>query len=173
MTNYLHLIFGIASLLVGVYLFLLYFRIYVPKFKKIEQKEKFEESARKFGTLIKICSIIMIINGGYDLIVRDASRYQIGSSEKKEEWTSEIKEILIDECVLKAGNKANISPETSRIYCECVIEKIANSLTYSEYKEMNNNFDEEQKKLFMSLIEDCLNQHKARIDSLENQKSSR
>ncbi len=57
MTNYLPYIFGLTSLLGGLYLFLLSFRLYRPKHKTNEQIQRYDKWLKKFGTLTKICSI--------------------------------------------------------------------------------------------------------------------
>ena len=69
MTQYLPYIFGTISFFGGLYLFLLSFKIYKPKNKTEEQKERMEKWHQKFGTLMKVISILLILNGAYDFVV--------------------------------------------------------------------------------------------------------
>ena len=87
MINYLPYIFGLTSFLGGLYLFLLSFRLYKPKHKTEEQKERYSKSLEKFGTIMKVCSVILILNGSYDLIKRDPDRYSVGNGNRNSEWT--------------------------------------------------------------------------------------
>ena len=75
MTNYLPYIFGTATLLAGIYLFLLSFGIYKPR-----NTENKESAIEKNKTLFKIISIIMILRGGYNLLNPSPDRYKIDQS---------------------------------------------------------------------------------------------
>ena len=94
MNNYLPYIFGTSTLLAGIYLFLVSFGIYKPK--KLDNNESLIE---KYGTFIKIISIIMILRGGYNLLNPDPNRYKIGENkvnDLKEKF--ELKDILVKKC---------------------------------------------------------------------------
>lgn len=101
MTQYLPYIFGSVSFLGGVYLFLLSFKIYKPKHKTEEQRERMKKWHEKFGSFMKIASIIFIINGAYDLFARNPDRYSIGQT-KKTEWSASDKQALIENCMRDA-----------------------------------------------------------------------
>lgn len=89
MTTYLPYIFGLTSFLIGLYLFLLSFRLYKPKHKTEEQKDRYEKTFKKFGGLWKVASIILILNGSYDLLTRDPNKYRFDNENNNYEWTSE------------------------------------------------------------------------------------
>ena len=86
MTNYLPYIFGTATLLAGIYLFLLSFGIYKPK-----NTENKESAIEKNKTLFKIISIIMILRGGYNLLSPNPDRYKISENNvtHQVEWSAE------------------------------------------------------------------------------------
>ena len=172
MTNYLPYIFGLTSLLGGLYLFLLSFRIYKPKHKTENQNERYDW-LEKFGTLTKICSVILILNGSYDLIKRDPDRYRIGSSNNKRQWTAEDKRILIQNCMRDARTTATNYPQITLDYCECSMTKIMDSMSYDEYVKSLGKSQEEQMKIIVPIIKDCINELRQEIDSADKKKSGR
>src|SRR5690554_3636431 len=109
MIQYLPYILGTVSLLGGIFIFLLAFKIYQPKHKTEKDKERFERWHDKFGIFLKIASILLIINGAYDLIANNPDRYKIGSSEKTE-WTESDRQELINRCIYQAGQTATNYP---------------------------------------------------------------
>lgn len=168
MTSSLPYIFGLTSFLGGLYLFLFSFRIYKPKHKTEEQKVRYEKSLEKFGTFIKVCSIILIINGSYDLIKRDSDRYKVGNEKKNTEWTSEDREILLKNCMRDAGPTATNYPEITKEYCNCSTEKIMKAMTKEQYAKSLLKPQDEQIKEVLPIFQDCLTELKQRIDSVKN-----
>jgi hypothetical protein len=173
MTNYLPYIFGLPSLLGGLYLFLFSFRIYKPKYKTDKHKERYHHWLEKFGALMKICSVFLILNGSYDLIKRDTERYKIDSSNNTRQWTAEDKRILIKNCMHGARTTATNYPQITRDYCECSMTKIMNSMSYEEYVKSLKKPQEEQMKIIVPIIQNCINELKKRIDSVDKKKSGR
>lgn len=96
MTNYLRYIFGIPTIVVGIYIFLLSFGIYKPK--TAENKQSIIE---KNAIVFKIISIVMILRGGYNLLNPDSNRYKINQNENVNsvDWTPKSRQILIDACL--------------------------------------------------------------------------
>ena len=168
MTNYLPYIFGLTSFLGGLYLFLFSFRLYKPKHKAEEQKERYENSLEKFGTLMKVCSVILIINGSYDLIKHDPDRYRVGNGNKKTEWTSEDREILIKNCMRDAGPTATNYPQITKEYCDCSMDKIMKEMTKDQYIKILSKPQDEQIKEVLPIFQDCVTELKQRIDSVSN-----
>ncbi len=169
MINYLPYIFGLTSFLGGLYLFLLSFRFYKPKHKTEEQKERYEKSLEKFGILMKICSVILILNGSYDLIKRDPERYSVGN--KNSEWTSEDRAILIKNCMRDAGPTATNYPQITKEYCDCSMDKIMKAMTKEQYEQSLSKPQEEQIKEVLPLFQDCVDKLKQHIDSVDRQNS--
>jgi hypothetical protein len=167
MINFLPYIFGLTNLLIGLYMFLLSFRLYKPKHKTDQQKERFEKTLNKFGTAIKICSIILILNGAYDLIKRDPERYRIGSVSNKKEWSNEDKESLIKNCIIETGQTGINYPQITKEYCDCSIEKIMDSRTREEYEKILSKPQTEKLKEMLSIVQDCVDELKQRIDSVD------
>lgn len=159
-------ILGTISLLGGVFIFLLAFKIYQPKQKTEKDKERFERWHDKFGTFLKIMSIVLIINGAYDLIANNPDRYKIGNSEKTE-WTESDRQELIDRCIQQAGQTANKYPSIASEYCECSIDKIMKSMSYMEYVENSEKSTEEQMGELMPLIQSCTDELNRRIEEEE------
>lgn len=171
MINYLPYIFGLTSFLIGLYLFLFSFRLYEPKHKTDEQKERYEKTLEKFGTLMKICSVIIILNGSYDLITRDPDRYRVGNGNRNSEWTSEDRAILIKNCMRDAGPTATNYPQITKEYCECSMDKIMKAMTKDQYEKSLSKPQEEQIKEVLPLFQDCVDELEQRIDSVDSQPS--
>ena len=112
---------------------------------------------------MKIGSIFLIANGAYDLLNRDSTRYSIGTT-KKVEWSSEDREILIGTCMRDASTTAKNFPKITREYCECSVDIVIENITYLEYMENLNKTTEEQVKILFPLIQDCLTEHRRRLD---------
>jgi hypothetical protein len=165
-TELLPYIFGTVSFLGGIYLGLFSFKIYRPKQKTEEQKSKFDDWLKKFGTIGKICSIILIINGAYDLIKRDSNRYKINKENTERVWTSADREILIKNCMREAQTTAENYPEITREYCECSMDKIIDSLSYDEYVKSLKEPQEKQLELIMPIIQGCVDKLRLDIDSV-------
>ncbi|HUX61886.1 MAG TPA: hypothetical protein VMV32_11290 [Ignavibacteriaceae bacterium] len=175
MTDYLPYILGLTSFLGGIYLFLFSFQLYKPKHKTEEQKERYENSFEKFGTLMKVCSVILIINGSYDLITRDPDRYRIGNENKNKntEWTSEDRAILIKNCMRDAGQTAINYPQITKEYCTCSVDKIMKAMTKDQYEKSLSKPKDEQIKEVLPIFQDCVTELKQRIDSVRNIKNDR
>lgn len=168
MINYLPYVFGLASLLAGLYLCLYSFRIYKPTHKTKEEKKRYEKSLEKFGTVMQICSVILILNGSYDLIKGNAERYKIGNTNS--EWTSEDRTILIENCIRDSGSNAINYLQITQEYCDCSMNNIMNAMTKEQYLKSLTKPQEEQLNEVLPLFQDCLDEFRQRIDSLENQK---
>ena len=149
MTQYLPYIFGTVSFLGGIYVFLLAFKVYIPK-KTADGKQRMKEWHKKFGTMMKVCSIFLILNGSYDLFSGDTDRYRMGTS-KKTEWEKGDKETLIKTCIKDAR-----IPQHVKTYCDCSIGKIISNMTYKEYKEVLEMDNAEQVKRLKPIVQDCI-----------------
>jgi hypothetical protein len=163
MTNYLPYIFGISTLVAGIYIFLLSFGIYKPK--STENKESVIE---KYGTLFKIISIIMILRGGYNLLNPDSDRYKISQNDTDNnvEWASESRNILIEKCLKDSGQMAENYPSIMKEYSECTTDKIMSEYNQKEYLEISNKSFEEQKNIIIPLLKDCLAEMNRKVDSV-------
>jgi hypothetical protein len=173
MTNYLPYIFGLTSLLGGLYLFLLSFRLYRPKHKTNEQIQRYDKWLKKFGTLTKICSIILILNGSYDLIKQDPERYKIGLFSKGRQWTEEDRKILIQNCMRDAKTTAIEYPEITLKYCKCSMTKIMDSMSYDEYVKSLEKPQDEQMKIIVPIIQNCIDKLRKGIDSVDKKDRGR
>jgi len=169
MINYLPYIFGLASFLFGLYLFLFAFRIYKPKHKTEEQKERYERTLEKFGTLLKVCSIILILKGCYNLINTDPDRYKVGDKNSNSEWTFEDRTILIKNCMRDAAPTAKKYPQITKEYCTCSMDKIMKAMTKDQYEKSLSKPQEEQIKEVLPLFQDCVDELRQRIDSVDKQ----
>lgn len=169
MINYVPYIFGLSSFLCGFFLFLISFRLYKPKHKTEEQKERHEKTLEKFGIFLKVCSVILILKGAYDLINSDPDRYRIGKSNKTPEWTKEDRVILIKNCIRDSGPTAKNYPQIIKEYCECSTDKIMKGMTKNRYEKSLSKPQEEQIKEILPLFRDCFVELKQRIDSVDRQ----
>ncbi len=165
MINYLPYIFGLTSFLLGLYLLLYSFRLYKHKHNTEEQKERYEKSLEKFGTLMKVCSIILILKGSYDLINPDPNRYRVGN--RNSEWTSEDRIILIKNCMRDAGPTATNYPQITKDYCDCSMDKIMKAMIKDQYEKSLSKPQAEQIKEILPLFQNCVDELKQRIDSVD------
>ena len=164
MDNFLY-IFNIIVLLVGVYIFLIVFKIYRPKHKTEEQKEKFQEWHIKFGTILKICSIIMIISGLYDIFGGDSFRQQKDSN--NHQWTEKQRENMVNGCIQNAKHEGTYYPGLTEEYCKCSVDEMIKVLTLTKYLEMQNNpSKQERSKIIMPIVKDCLKKYNLKVDSI-------
>jgi hypothetical protein len=167
MINYLPYIFGISSLLLGIYLFLVFFEIYKPKKLTEQTKEKSES----FKSMMKIFSVILIFNGGYDLLNSNPERYKIEASESKKEisdeiWTDNDRQILVEKCIKESGQIAIDNPNIVKEYCECSIDNVMLAMTKKEYLINSQKTREEQMKVQMPLFQMCYDNMTKKLDSL-------
>jgi hypothetical protein len=170
MINYLPYIFGLTSLILGLYTFFLSFRIYNPRHKTEGQRERHEKLLEKYGTLMKACSIALILSGSYDLITRSPDRYSIGN--RNSEWTSEDRAILVKNCIRDSGPTAINYPQITNEYCECSMDKIINRMTKEQYERTLSKPQEEQIKEVLPIFQDCVDELKLRIDSTDRRQSN-
>jgi hypothetical protein len=166
MIQYLPYIFGTVSFVGGVWLFLFSFKIYEPKAKTEEQKERITKLHSKFGTFIKVISVVLIINGAYDLIARNPERYRIGSKGKTE-WQNSHRKELIKKCMNRAPTSVKF-PKITKEYCECSSDKIINNLTYQEYVEIMERRKEKRMKALKEVVGGCLSQMRNKIRKKNN-----
>ena len=163
MTQYLPYIFGTVSLLGGIYVFLLAFKIYVPKQKTENGKQKMKDWHKKFGTMMKVGSIFLILNGSYDLFSGDSDRYNIGTSEKTE-WENGDKDSLVKVCIKDAKPTTEKNRQRVKKYCDCSLAKIISNMTYKEYTEILNMENDKQMVKLKPIIQDCMIQLKQETD---------
>jgi hypothetical protein len=144
--NYLPYIYGSTFLLVGLYLFLLVFRIYTPKYKTVEQALKVDNLLRTWGNMWKVGSIFMILWGAYNLISHDPNIYRLNSTIEDNRWANKDKAVLIKACLKGAGNTAKKYPEITLDYCTCTTNKIMHSMGTPKVQ-MSNSFIDDVKKI--------------------------
>jgi ATP-dependent Lon protease len=169
MLEYLPYFFGVTFFLFGLYLFLISFKFYIPKYKSEVQKARYEKTLEKFGTFLKISSLVLMTSGAYDLITRDIERYRIVDVNKESEWTIKDKENLVKNCISETGQTGIDYPEITADYCNCSIEKIMNSMTRAEYRENLSKPKEEKLKEILPIVQSCVDLLKLRIDSIARQ----
>lgn len=169
MLHFLPYFFGIPFFLGGLYLFLLSFRLYTPKHKNEEQEAQHRKWLEKYGTLMKICSIALLLNGSYDLIMRDPERYSIGNGSSNTEWTPQYRATFIKNCIKDAGQTAATHPQITKEYCICSLNSITTAMTKDQYVKSLAKTQEEQLKEILPIIQGCLNELKQRIDSVNKQ----
>ena len=157
MTQYSPYIFGIISLLIGLIIFLFSFKILIPKKRREESKSKVVNFREKFETLMKVCSIILILNGAYDLIIRDSEKYQLGFSERTV-WNDSDREHLINCCLQEVLKTKSNYPELSKQFCACSVDNIMSKISYTEHLRRLEKTPEEQDRLVAPLLQECLNE---------------
>lgn len=162
MTNYLPLIFGISSLLLGIYLFLVFFGIYKPK-----TSEETEEKSENMKLLMKVISVILILKGCYNLLNLDADTYKINSTKVKTEWSETAKDSLNKYCLIGMGKQQENYSKINIEYCNCTTEKIMKSYTQEEYETLIKKPVDEQIQIFTELLKDCKTDLQKKIDLIE------
>lgn len=162
MTNYLPLIFGISSLLLGIYLFLVFFGIYKPK-----TSEQTEEKSENMKVIMKVISVILILKGCYNLLNLDSDTYKTNSTKLKTEWSETAKDSLNKYCLIGMGEQPEKYSKINFEYCDCTTEKIMKSYTQEEYETIIKKPVEEQMQIFSELLKDCKADLQKKIDMIE------
>jgi hypothetical protein len=171
--NYLPYIIGFVSLLGGIYLFIISFNLYQPNFRTKERQDRFFRTLTKFGFYLKFISLILIINGFYNLFYNDIGIYNIGSQTVRNSWTPSIKRDLINNCMTEIGQKAKDYPAISHKYCKCAMSKIADSISYEKYIEIIRKPKNERINAITTIVSDCLTEFHNKIEEQEKNQSSR
>ena len=164
MITYLTYIFGLSSFLIGIYLLLLSFKLYKPKHKTEEQKDRYEKTFIKFGRLWKVASIVLILNGSYDLLTRDPNKYSFDTDNKNYQWTSEDREIHVKNCMQDAGSTATDYPEITKDYCECSVDKMMKVMSKEQVESILEKPQAEMINEIIPIIKDCVDELKKGID---------
>ncbi|RTY85448.1 hypothetical protein [Flavobacterium sp. GT3R68] len=167
MNHYLPYIFGISTLLLGIYLFLISFGIYNPKNRTTEQIKKSESFQEKYGIFMKIISVILILRGGYNLLNANPERYAINSSKKESVWSETAKDSLNKYCLIGMGKQGLEFEKINFDYCNCTSEKIMKTYSQEEYENIIKRSQEEQYKIFSELVKECKDKLNQKIDSIQ------
>ena len=160
MTNHLPLIFGISSLLLGIYLFLVFFGIYKPK--------NSEDKSENMKLMMKVISVILILKGCYNLLNLNSDTYKTNSSKVKTEWSENSKDSLNKYCLVGKGEIPEKYAKIMSEYCNCTSEKIMENKTQEEYEIIIKKSADEQLKIFSELVKDCKVELQKKRDSIEN-----
>lgn len=170
MANYLSYIFGVSSLLLGLYLFLLSFGLYKPVYKDESRKERFDELIRKFGFLIKGCSILLIIRGGYNLVNPDPNRYLVGTKSENPQWHLGDREILVETCMRDVGEMGKVGSvyyKVTQDYCDCGSRKIMMAMSYDDYMKLSHEPVQKRLEKARPICQSCLDTFRNLIDSIK------
>ena len=167
MTEYLPYIFNIPSLILGLYLFVTSFKIYRPKHKTEEQSLKYDNWLEKFGTMMKIISVILTIKGAYGLIWANPDTYKLSSAIESNGWRKNSREILVEKCMKDSGPTAINYPKVGKEYCECSIDKIMSNYSEEQYLSISQKSQDIQQKELMPKFQGCVDALKRRIDSTD------
>ena len=167
MTPYLPYIFNIPSLILGLYLFVTSFKIYRPKQKTEEQSLKYDNWLEKFGTMMKIISVILTLKGAYGLIYANPDTYKLGQTKESNGWEKNAREILVEKCMKDSGPTALNYPKVNKEYCECSVDKIMNTYTQEQYLSISQKSQDVQIKELMPKFKGCTDELKRRIDSTD------
>ena len=167
MTEFLPYIFNIPSLILGLYLFVTSFKIYRPKHKTEEQSLKYDNWLGKFGTMMKIISVILILKGAYGLVYANPDTYKLGSTKEKNGWERNAREIMIEKCLKDSGPTAFNYPKVNREYCQCSVDKIMSIYTEEQYLSISQKSQDIQLKELMPKFQGCVDELKRRIDSTD------
>lgn len=135
-------IFGMARLIGGVFLFLTSFGIYGKS--KVSKK-----------SYIKVISVVLIISGVYDLVTRNNKRYEFSDS-LRTEWTSDYKRTLISTCMRDTKETSIKYPKSTRNYCKCSTNEIMKKMTYSDYISNLKRPKKEQFSKIVPIIQSCI-----------------
>ncbi len=165
--NYYPYINGSVSLFAGLYFFLLSFGIYKPKYKTAEQAVKVDDLLKKWGGLWKLCSIVMILFGAYNLIWHDPDMYRISSTVENNKWTGKDRTKLLKIYITSLGSKDKKHPQLTVDYCTCSVDMIMKRLTRQQYIDDLALPKDEQNNIFGPIVKDCAAVYRRRVDSVE------
>lgn len=163
--NYSPYINGAIFFIVGLYAFLLTFKIYIPKYKTVEQALRIDNLLGSWGKWGKFGSIFMMLFGAYNLIRHDPNMYRLNSTIENNQWTEKDRGEMIKSCMKSAVVASKKYPQITLDYCTCSIDKIMHSFGRREYIENLSKSANEQYKIDSPHIQGCLINFSHRVDS--------
>ena len=134
----------------GIILFIIIY----PKLKRLNN-EKTESWLQRHPKLLVILSFVLVFSGAYDLIIRNASRYDL-RTEDLTEWMDSDRRALIVACLRDAKDTATKYPELTSKYCECSIDKIMDQMTREEYEISRKKDMAEHLQDIMPFMKNCV-----------------
>jgi len=168
--NYYPYIDGSFLFLLGIFTFLITFRIYIPRYKTVEQALRVDNLLRTWGNWGKFGSIFMILFGAYTLIRHDPNMYRLNSTIENNKWTDKDKAVLIKMCMKGAVVASKKYPKITLDYCTCSIDKLMQSISRKEYIEDSSKSADEQYKIDSPFIQGCLVVFSRQVDSVKKQR---
>lgn len=151
--------------IIGIWVFMLSFGIHLPPVKNEVLRKKFDKWAKEYGNLMRVWSFIMIVVSVLSFpdffSNSDVNKTVIG-------WTSTEKKLFVSNCIESAITMKKKYPEITHQYCECALQKIMDSMTYEEYFSTLDKTKEEQTKIVVPILRDCLNDFSRKIDSTKS-----
>lgn len=134
----------------GIILFIIIY----PNLKN-QNNEKAESWSQRHPKLLIILSFVLVLSGAYDLVIKDASRYDF-KTEATGEWIDSDRKALIVACLRDAKDTATKYPELTSKYCECSTDKIMGQMGREEYEIRRKKDMAEHLQDIMPYIKDCL-----------------
>jgi len=168
--NYLPYINGSIFFLVGLFTFLLVFKIYIRKYKTVEQALKVDNLLRSAGNWGKFGSIFMILFGAYTLIRHDPNMYRLSSTVEQDKWTEKDRAKLLKIYINGLSPKDKKHPGLLVDYCTCSVDMIMKRLTRQQYIDAFALPKAKQNDIFEPLIKECSDTYHRRVDSTDSKK---
>lgn len=145
------LFFSITSFITGVYLLVLSFELYKPKFKTDEKKIKFDKYFDKNKNILKVLSIIMLVQGVLNIIPSgNANNNQL--IDKNKQWTKEDITNLQLSLMNSMKEDALNMPDATRIFCDSCANLISRNMSYYEYIELMKKGSDDQRKVIFPIV---------------------
>jgi uncharacterized membrane protein len=143
----------LISFIIGVYFFLHSFEIIKITPKNETQRERQLVYKKKFGKLMKICSVILIFSSLIQFIFNKKSP----SEEKKlvNNWTLADKEAIIKTCIRDSGKMGQENLVLTKEYCECSANNVVSAFKKEDYIKNLSKSKEEQIEILMPIIIEC------------------
>jgi hypothetical protein len=165
--GYLPYLNGSVFLTVGIFAFLLAFKIYIPKYKTVEQGLRIDNLLRSWGKFGKFGSIFMILFGAYNLIWHDPDMYRLNSTVENNKWTEKDREKLLKIYTNALSSKDKKHPQLIVDYCTCSVDMIMKRMTRQQYIDHLALPKDEQNNIFGPIVKDCSDSYHRRVDSAD------
>jgi len=157
----------VLYVIIGVWMFMLSYGIHLPPIKNDDVRKKFDEWVLKYGKVMRISSIVLIVIGLVQIFFLPGVFMHSSVNKEMTEWTDKNKQLFVNNCIESAVTMKKKYPEMTHQYCECALQKIMDSMNYEEYVSTLNKTKEEQMQLMMPTVEDCLSEFSYKRDSIK------
>ena len=159
MIHILSYILTFTSILGGIYISLLGFKIITPKKNDSEYQVRITKWHKKFGTFAKIGGIFLVLIGTMNLVFPETSAYNLDNKQKSKTWPQEQKDKFKLQIINGSNFLKSINPDTADLVAKCFVDKYSAKYTIDDLWELDKMPQDTVLKLTMPMMKECLKQY--------------